>query len=215
MKNICACRMGRSKHEIFSILKERIWKTIIGWGGNFLSTVAREVSIKVVLQTIPSYLMGCFLLLRNVTNILHTAIRSSQWSLGSGKKMPWLSWAKFCEPKLKGGIIRYFNLALLAKQEWRLISHLDSLLSRIYKAIYFPQGSFLTVKIGWRPSAIRRNILPSRPYLEQGLRYRVGDMTRIAIQTDPLLLDDGNYRTSTPRTSISSAPGWWRSLWIR
>lgn len=138
MTNICACRMGRSKHEIFSILKERIWKTINGWGGNFLSTVAREVSIKVVLQTIPSYLMGCFLLLRNVTNILHTAIRSSWWSLGSGKKMSWLSWAKFCEPKLKGGMIRYFNLALLAKQEWRLISHLDSLLSRIYKAIYFP-----------------------------------------------------------------------------
>lgn len=54
--------------------------------------------------------------------------------------------------------LRRFNLALLAKQRWRIISTPNSLLSKLLKAKYFPQYNFLTARLGSRPSATWRGI---------------------------------------------------------
>jgi hypothetical protein len=43
-----------------------------------------------------------------------------------------------------------FNKALLAKQCWRLIQHLDSLTTQILKAKYFPHSSFMEYSLGNR-----------------------------------------------------------------
>ena len=42
--------------------------------------------------------------------------------------------------------LRDFNLAMLAKQGWRLIQENDSLLYKCFKARYFPRSSFLEAK---------------------------------------------------------------------
>ena len=42
--------------------------------------------------------------------------------------------------------LRDFNLAMLAKQGWRLIQENNSLLYRCFKARYFPRSSFLEAK---------------------------------------------------------------------
>lgn len=111
--------VGKSKKEIFGVLKERIWSKINGWGEKLLSQAGREVMIKAVLQTIPSYLMGSFLLPRYIVATLESAIRSYWWSGGSESKMAWISWRKLCQLKAKGGMsfryLRAFNFALLAK----------------------------------------------------------------------------------------------------
>jgi len=40
-----------------------------------------------------------------------------------------------------------FNLALLAKQIWRLLLEPDSLCARVLRAIYYPNGKLLNVKL--------------------------------------------------------------------
>ena len=52
--------VGRSKYQTFSFLKDRVWKKIQGWKGQLLSKSRKEVLIKAVAQSIPTYTMGVF-----------------------------------------------------------------------------------------------------------------------------------------------------------
>lgn len=84
--------MGRSKKEIFGVLRDRIWARINGWGEKLLSSAGREVMIKAVLQDILSYLMSCFLVPQN---IIHTMGRLSR--VISGVVEPVRRWPGFNE----------------------------------------------------------------------------------------------------------------------
>ena len=86
--------------------------------------------------------------------------------------MAWVSWEKLCKPKAKGSMgyrdLKAFNLALLAKQGWRILQQLNSLVHRVYKAKYFAKESFLNAQVGRRPSYAWRSILAARDIIKKG-----------------------------------------------
>ena len=53
--------VGRAKYQTFAYLKEQVWKKLQGWKGRTFSRAGKEVLIKVVAQSIPTYTMGVFL----------------------------------------------------------------------------------------------------------------------------------------------------------
>ena len=79
-----------------------------------------------------------------------------------------------CLPKDKGGLgfrdLKSFNLALLAKQGWRLQTNSSSLFSRVYKAKHFPKGEFVDAKIGKSASFAWRSIMVAQPLVKRGLK---------------------------------------------
>lgn len=96
-----------------------------------------------------------------------------------------------CNRKSNGGMgfrnVREFNISLLGNQGWMLINHPEKLVSKIYRARYYPRGSFLNAKIGNNPSYIWRSVLESQSIIRKGIGCKVGNGQSINILEDPWL----------------------------
>ena len=80
-----------------------------------------------------------------------------------GKRKPcWVAWDDMIKPKRWGGLgfrdIEMFNLALLARQAWRILKEPSSLSARVLKAVYYPNVDFLEAGLGVSPSRVWRAI---------------------------------------------------------
>ena len=123
-----------------------------------LSHAGKEILIKVVGQAIPSYCMSTFLLPISLSEKLQKMMNSFWWGPKSdgGRRINWLNWDKLCLRKEKGGLgfrnLCDFNLAMLGKQGWNLITKPDSLIARLLKARYYRSGDFLLTRLGHNPS---------------------------------------------------------------
>lgn len=75
--------------------------------------------------------------------------------------------------KSDGGLgfrdLEVFNFALLAKQGWRILQHLESMVVTVMKDKYFRTGSFMQALLGHNPLYAWRSIYKAREVLERGL----------------------------------------------
>ena len=136
---------------------------MMGWKEKLLSTGGKETLIKSVIQSIPTYLMSCFLIPKSFCDDLQNYFNKFWWGdLASKRKIHWHSWNNMAKSKFDGGMgfrnLHCFNLALLAKQGWRLISQPDSLCAQVLKAKYFPKNELLQSKPDFAPSYIWRSL---------------------------------------------------------
>ncbi|KAL4311813.1 hypothetical protein GQ457_01G032130 [Hibiscus cannabinus] len=145
--------VGKSKIEAFGFLETKVEKRTNNWTKNLLSFAGREVFIKAVAQSIPTYTMSCFLLPDCIIDPMVSTARNFWWS-GKTNEKGWthVAWQNLCKPKgarrLGFRDLKTFNLALLAKQVWRLICNNESLCFKVMSAKYFPRGDILQANRG-------------------------------------------------------------------
>ena len=115
-----------------------------------------------------------------------------------------MNW-ELCLPKVAGGIglwdLKTFNLVMLAKQGWKIIQNLESLVARVSKARYFLYCSFIEANNGVNPSNTRRTLMEEREILKQGLVWRIGDGRSIDITTHKWLPSSLNFQIQNPQVA--------------
>ncbi|XP_061999476.1 uncharacterized protein LOC133716838 [Rosa rugosa] len=174
-----------------------------GWREKYLSATGKEIMIKAVTQSIPTYVMSCFELPKHLCFEMHRLMARFWWGdKVNEKKIHWLAWEKLCVPKSEGGLgfrnMVHFNQALLAKQGWRLLQNPDSLLARLYKSRYYPNCDFLDAQLSNGASYAWRSIMFGKELLHKGVRYQVGDGTRISVWEDPWLPLPYSFKPFSP-----------------
>ncbi|VFQ76993.1 unnamed protein product [Cuscuta campestris] len=129
----------------------------------------------------PQFAMSVFLLPMSMCSNMERLMNAFWWH-GRGisdRGINWLSWERMAVPKKFGGLgfkhLHGFNIAMLGKQGWRLLTQPDALVSRVFKARYFPTTSFLEAKLGGTPSYCWRSILVAQPLIRVGARRRIGN----------------------------------------
>ena len=108
-----------------------------------------------------------------------------------------------CLAKKNGGLgfrdLKSFNVALFAKQGWRLMQCQDLLLFKVYKAKYFQHTSFLEASVLNHSSFAWRSITCGRDLLIQGSRWRMDNGSLINIWTDRWLPSETNQKVCLPK----------------
>ena len=104
--------------------------------------------IKAVAQAIPTYAMSCFDLTKSVCDDLNSMIVRYWWSQQDKlNKIHWLSWEKLTRSKKKDGLgfrdLHLFNMAMLSRQAWRLLTNPDMLCAQVLKAKYYPNKELI------------------------------------------------------------------------
>ena len=153
--------------------------------------------IKSVLQAIPSYVMSVFLLPTTLVDEIEKMINGFWWGNGrsSRRGIHWLSWDKLTVHKNHGGMgfkdLTAFNLAMLGKQGWKFQFQKECLVSKLFKARYFPRSDYLEAKLGHNPSFVWRSIYSARRVVRSGVRWKIGNGVNIPIFDAPWLADGG------------------------
>ncbi|GAU19381.1 hypothetical protein TSUD_76250 [Trifolium subterraneum] len=175
--------VGRSKKEIFSYIKDRIWKSINSWRGRALSKAGKEIMIKSVLQAIPSYVMSMFILPASLIDDIEKMINVFWWRNGS----------------TNNNNTKAFNKAMVAKQVWNIVQNPNSLVAKLIKARYFPRSSLFEAPLGYNPSFAWRSMWQARQILSLGFSWRIGSGDNIRVMHDPWLRGSANRWVPSPQ----------------
>ncbi|KAL4308866.1 hypothetical protein GQ457_01G015730 [Hibiscus cannabinus] len=152
--------------------------------------------------------MNCFLIPTSLCRALEQVMARFWWrNNGTRKGIHWCTWSSLARPKSCGGLgfreLSTFNVALLAKQGWRLITQPGCFLAKVLKARYYPRNDFLSSVLGSNPSYVWRSIWSAKGLLEQGVGWRIGSGCKVNIWNDSWLPGPGDGRVKRDSININ------------
>lgn len=89
------CMVGRSKLRAFAVIRDKIKARISSWTNRVLSIGGREVLIKAVLQSIPTFAMSYFLLPKSFCKELEALL--AQQKSHNKRGIHWCEWTSLCQ----------------------------------------------------------------------------------------------------------------------
>ncbi|KAL8134789.1 hypothetical protein AgCh_009705 [Apium graveolens] len=200
--------VGRSKKRVFGFIKDRLWKRLQGWKAKKISRAGKTVLIKNVATAIPSYCMSSFLLPKSMCAEMEVMMNNYWWQSGSTDRrgINWIAWNGLSMSKSQGGLafrsLYGYNIALVAKHVWNFIFKPQALVSRFFKAKYFPDSHILHARRGVGSSFIWQGVITARDEVLQGYRWVVGDGGTIKCNQDPWLVGKNDFKVDQTRPYV-------------
>ncbi|XP_019158174.1 PREDICTED: uncharacterized protein LOC109154890 [Ipomoea nil] len=186
--------VGRKKRAVFSYIEDKIKQRISSWNKKFLTQAGKEILLKRVAQSMPTFSMSVFLIPDTVCLSFQRTMNKYWWGTGMDRGIHWKAWDKLSILKKYGGMgfkdLKNFNLAMLGKQAWRLLTSPDTLVAKVYKARYYPNTTFIDAKIGGCPSHSWRSIMAVHDMVVARVGRRIGDGKTTLIWGHPWLPDN-------------------------
>jgi len=148
--------------------------------------------------------MGAFLIPTSLCEEIERMMNSFYWGFKkNGRRgINWMRWDKLTLHKSLGGLgfcnMETFNLSMLGKQIWKLLTNSSSLLTRVLKAKYFPLRDFLDASLGYNPSYTWRSLWSTQPLLTLGHRWKIGDGSKVNVWNMPWIRSLPSLKPSTP-----------------
>ncbi|KAL0400086.1 UNVERIFIED_CONTAM: hypothetical protein Sradi_2351900 [Sesamum radiatum] len=150
--------------------------------------------------------MSCFRLPDSLLKDIESLVAEFFWSGDLTAKIDWLAWDSLCQSKEEGGLglrcLKESNIALLAKQAWRIAFTREGILQEVLGQKYFPSSNFFEDRLGSRPSFTWHSLLGTRYLLVAGLRWRGGDGASIPISGQPWLPRPNTFQLITKPVSL-------------
>lgn len=181
--------VGQDKKRTFLEIICKMWRKLKVWKDKFLSWGGKELWIKVVTLSIPTFTMSYFKLPKKLWAKLEQ-LMDWLWCYQKEeeKKIQWVEWKNMFRPKGEGGMgfkkLHISNMEMLAKRSWWIMRDENSLLHKPYKARY-PQEVIYACKFGKNTVICTwRTIWEARSNIYKGCQRRVGDRKSIRIWLD-------------------------------
>lgn len=117
-----------------------------------------------------------------------------------------MSWEKLTIRKEDGGWVFGTFMPLIWHCWGNNLTNPNALVSRVFRARYFPRGNFLHSVVGHNPSFAWRSIWSSRVLLKEGYRWVIGDGSSIDVFYEPWLRDRSSlvcFEPSCPGSSCA------------
>jgi ribonuclease HI len=168
---------------------DRVSQKIEGWRAKTLSQAGRTVLIKSVASTIPSYAMSSFLIPRSISTSLDRIFKNFWWGfpIHKSRNLSLKSWNSICSPKDEGGLgfrkMHDFNLALIAKLGWKLLSNSDCLWVNQLQRKYIKYGDFLSAPATHSSSWLWKGIQRIKPFISAGACLRASRFSSSPVWT--------------------------------
>ncbi|XP_059663811.1 uncharacterized protein LOC132309531 [Cornus florida] len=125
------------------------------------------------------------------------------WWSGEAKsnKIKWISCDTLCKSKNEGGLgfknVEAFNLALLAKLTWRMETGDDTLRFKSFKSKYFKNCNFVDAPHKSGASWVWKSILSAREIIQKGMRWHIGDGSKVNCWKDNWLPATSNFSVTS------------------
>jgi len=185
----CSLFQGRPSADLFLTLTSKAASKLDSWVSKCFSKAGRIVLIQSNLESLPTHTMQCYKLPSKITDQLDRIHRDFFWKNSSAAKgLPLVAWDKIYRPKKLGGLgLRKsvaVNTAFLAKLAWKVLTQPENLWVQQIRAKYGAPEHFFDTRPKPTDSWVWKCLLRLRPFIQRGIRWKVGNGQSINFWTD-------------------------------
>ncbi|KAL5564513.1 hypothetical protein UlMin_027677 [Ulmus minor] len=164
-----------------------------------LSKAKKLILIKSIALAVSTYSMQTVKIPTAICSKLDARIKSFWWGPSSNDRKPMClkAWDALCKPKSLGGLgfrrIRDFNLALLSKWGWNILTGQNYLCLLVLRARYLQHFQFFEASSKAGHSNFWKSIFSLKELIREGACYVVGDGCSIDPWKDPWVPNIPNF----------------------